>query len=77
MVGLVDEPDDFRELCCAFLNSQAAEACGLTQSTLTISLVVRRDYIHEAKLNLIVSAIKHIIPATMLEKTILKGDLTL
>lgn len=33
----------------------------------TISLIVRRDYIHEAMLNAVVDAIKRIIPGVMLE----------
>lgn len=43
----------------------------------TISLVIRADYIHEAKLNAVVNAIKHIIPGTLLEGVIRKGYLTL
>jgi LysR family hydrogen peroxide-inducible transcriptional activator len=43
----------------------------------TISLVVRSDYIHEAKLNAVVDAVKHIIPGTLLENVIRKGRLKL
>ena len=43
----------------------------------TISLVVRADYIHEAKLNAVVDAIKRIIPGTLLDNVIRKGPLTL
>ena len=43
----------------------------------TISLVVRADYIHEAKLNAVVDAIKRIIPGAMLDNVIRKGPLTL
>ena len=43
----------------------------------TISLVVRNDYIHEAKLNAVVSAIKRIIPGNMLDNVIRKEHLTL
>ena len=43
----------------------------------TISLVLRRDYIHEAKLNAVVEAIRRIIPGTMLENVIRKERLVL
>ena len=43
----------------------------------TISLVLRADYIHEAKMNAVVDAIKRIIPGTMLDNVIRKGKLTL
>ena len=43
----------------------------------TISLVVRSDYIHEAKLNAVVEAVRRIIPGTLLEAGIRKGRLTL
>ena len=43
----------------------------------TISLVIRSDYIHEAKLNAVVDAIKQIIPGTMLDNVLRKGRLTL
>lgn len=45
--------------------------------TRTISLVIRRDYIHQAKLNAIVDAVRHIIPGEMLENVIRKGPLVL
>ena len=43
----------------------------------TISLVIRADYIHEAKLNAVVDAVKSIIPGHMLDNVIRKGHLTL
>jgi LysR family hydrogen peroxide-inducible transcriptional activator len=43
----------------------------------TISLVIRSDYIHEAKLNAVVDAVKQIIPGTMLDNVLRKGRLTL
>ena len=43
----------------------------------TISLAIRSDYIHEAKVNAVVDAIKHIIPGTMLDCVIRKERLTL
>ena len=43
----------------------------------TISLVIRNDYIHEAKLNAVVDAVKHIIPGTMLDGVVRKGRLRL
>ena len=43
----------------------------------TISLVIRDDYIHEAKLNAVVEAVKHIIPGPLLDDVIRKGHLTL
>ncbi|MBP5565954.1 MAG: LysR family transcriptional regulator [Bacteroidales bacterium] len=39
----------------------------------TISLIIRNDYIHEAKLNAVVDAVRRIIPGTMLESNIRKG----
>ena len=41
----------------------------------TISLVIRRDYIHEAKLNALVDAIRTIIPAPLQEGIIRQGKL--
>jgi LysR family hydrogen peroxide-inducible transcriptional activator len=41
----------------------------------TISLVVRSDYIHEAKLNAVVKAIGSIIPANLQESLVRKGHL--
>jgi LysR family hydrogen peroxide-inducible transcriptional activator len=43
----------------------------------TISLVIRNDYIHEAKLNAVVDAVRHIIPGTMLDSVVRKGRLRL
>ena len=43
----------------------------------TVSLVIRSDYIHEAKLNAVVDAIKQIIPGEMLDNVLRKGHLTL
>ena len=40
----------------------------------TISLVVRSDFIHEAKLNAVVDAVRRIIPFTLLEATVRKGN---
>jgi len=39
----------------------------------TISLAIRKDYIHEAALNAVIRAVKSIIPAGMIESNI-KGD---
>ncbi|MCR5547380.1 MAG: LysR family transcriptional regulator [Bacteroidales bacterium] len=39
----------------------------------TISLAIRKDYIHEAALNAVICAVKSIIPAGMMESNI-KGD---
>lgn len=43
----------------------------------TVSLVIRSDYIHEAKLNAVVDAIRQIIPGEMLDNVLRKGHLTL
>ena len=43
----------------------------------TISLVIRNDYIHEAKLNAVVEAVKRIIPGALLDNVIRKGWLAL
>ena len=43
----------------------------------TISLVIRSDYIHEAKLNVVVDAVKQIIPGPLLDNVVRKGKLTL
>ena len=40
-------------------------------------LVVRNDYIHEAKLNAVVDAVKQIIPGPLLDNVVRKGHLTL
>ena len=45
--------------------------------TRTISLVVRADFIHEAKMNAVVDAIKRIIPAEFLEGAVKKSRLNL
>ena len=43
----------------------------------TVSLVVRGDFIHEAKLNAVVDAVRSIVPGTLLENIVRKGNLTL
>ena len=43
----------------------------------TVSLVVRSDYIHEAKLNAVVDAVKRIIPGALLDNLIRQGNLKL
>ncbi len=43
----------------------------------TISLVVRADFIHEAKLNAVVEAVKSIIPGELLENIVREGFLKL
>ena len=43
----------------------------------TVSLVVRNDFIHQAKLNAVVDAVKSIIPGTLLDGVIRKGNLKL
>ena len=43
----------------------------------TISLVIRNDYIHEAKINAVVDAIRRIIPGTLLEGSVRKGRIRL
>lgn len=45
--------------------------------TRTISLAIRSDFIHEAKLNAVADAIKHIIPGGLLEKPLLNGRFVL
>ena len=47
------------------------------EPTRTISLVIRSDYIHEAKLNAVADAVRHIIPGVLLENTIRSGRLVL
>lgn len=42
-----------------------------------ISLIVRNDYIHEAKLNAVVDAVRRIIPGPLLEGPVRKGGLKL
>ena len=43
----------------------------------TVSLVVRSDYIHEAKLNAVVDAVRSIIPGSLLEGLVKQGPLKL
>ena len=43
----------------------------------TVSLAIRRDYIHEAKLNAVVDAIKHIISGDLLDSVVRRGRLVL
>ena len=45
--------------------------------TRTISLAIRSDFIHQAKLNAVADAIKHIVPGALLEKPLLNGSLVL
>ena len=45
--------------------------------TRTISLAIRKDYIHEAKMNAIVEAVKSIVPVNLLDNVIRKGRLSL
>ena len=47
------------------------------EPTRTISLAIRSDYIHEAKLNAVADAVRHIIPGVLLENTIRSGRLVL
>ena len=43
----------------------------------TISLAIRSDYIHEAKLNAVADAIRHILPTPLLSPILRQGSLTL
>ena len=43
----------------------------------TISLVIRRDFVHERMLNVVVDAVRGIIPHHLLERVILSGELKL
>ena len=43
----------------------------------TVSLIIRTDFIHEAKLNAVVDAIKRIIPGNMQESVLCNGPLKL
>lgn len=43
----------------------------------TVSLVIRKDYIHEAKLNAVTDAIRQIIPADLLESQVRNGHIRL
>ena len=45
--------------------------------TRTISLVVRSDFIHEARLNAVVEAVRHIIPGHLLDSVVRNGKLVL
>ena len=41
----------------------------------TISMVIRRDFIHERMLNVVIDAVRSVIPARMLEPVIQSGEL--
>ena len=43
----------------------------------TISLAIRSDYIHEAKLNAVADAIRHIVPGVLLDSVLRSGRLVL
>lgn len=43
----------------------------------TISLVIRNDYLHEAKLNAVVEAVRQVIPGNLLDTLVRKGHLVL
>lgn len=43
----------------------------------TLSLVIRKDYIHEAKVNAVVDAVKTIIPGSLLESVVRQGTIRL
>ena len=43
----------------------------------TVSLVIRKDYIHEAKLNVVTDAIRRIIPGELLESQLRQGPVRL
>lgn len=43
----------------------------------TVSLVIRKDYIHEAKLNAVIDAVRQIIPGELLAPQIRKGPVRL
>ena len=43
----------------------------------SISLIVRNDFIHEAKLNAVVDAVRHILPGNLLEGPVKKGKIRL
>lgn len=47
------------------------------EPTRTISLAIRSDYIHEAKLNAVADAIRHIIPGRLLDSVIRRERLVL
>ena len=43
----------------------------------TVSLAIRSDYIHEAKLNAVADAVRHIIPGPLLDNVLRRGRLRL
>lgn len=43
----------------------------------TLSLVIRKDYIHEAKVNAVIDAIRNILPVNLLESPARKGAIRL
>ena len=43
----------------------------------TVSLIIRKDYIHEAKLNAVTEALRQIIPGSLLEGQVRKGSIKL
>ncbi|MBR4801570.1 MAG: hydrogen peroxide-inducible genes activator, partial [Bacteroidales bacterium] len=43
----------------------------------TIALAIRRDYVHEAMLNVVLKALKTIVPARLLESVVKKDYLKL
>ena len=45
--------------------------------TRTVSLAIRSDFIHEAKLNAVAEAVRHMIPGSLLERALLNGHLVL
>ena len=45
--------------------------------TRTISLAIRSDFIHEAKLNAVADAVRHIIPGALLDNVLRRGHLSL
>ena len=47
------------------------------EPTRTISLAIRSDYIHEAKINAVADAVRHIVPGFFLDRVIQKGRLVL
>lgn len=42
-----------------------------------ISLVIRKDFVHERMLNIVIDAVKSIVPVQNQEEVIRKGPLTL
>ena len=43
----------------------------------TVSLVIRRDFVHERMLNVVVDAVRTVIPPHLLEPVIQSGELKL